>query len=1718
MAATIEGAFVLIDKATDTMKKMERQAVKTMAAIEGVGAAQDVQTKRGQTASRALGQQSAGMKTFEQDLRSSRKGMDDFGKSTEQQTKRLSTLERAIKSLRGEFEKLRGSSSGGPGLGGLKAIERDLKTAKGALSDFAGSFGVIGKALMAFKFPAIGVGIGMLVQSLTALAGAALGTLPSFAALGSGMLGIPAAAAAAAQGLSVVKLAMSGVMQAAQAGMQAQNQWGLNSREFQQQVTSAMDAVISAHQGLTEAIYNQQQAQIQLTVARRDAVRQLQDMEFAAQTSVLKEARAGLDIQQAKMELQQAMMTPGTTQLQLQSLRLGVLEATSSARQTRVDAQRSRQDYGRARRGDPTSAPVMAVAQARHAQAQSVLEVGNAVRALNRAETALNMTTMQGNAGVSAYKRQLMGLQPIQRQFVRFLVGKMGPGDKGSLMGQFQQLQQSAGEGLFPQLEKAVRTLSGGFGMLDNAARKTGGVMGGMANKVVDAFFGKKGIAQTNQILHTNVTVLGHVSGAVGYFADMLRRLMVAAGPTLIWLSKMVENWFKLHDATMATAAGQDALRTKFEHFRTVLHELGTVMHNVWTIFHNINKAAWDFNQTMWHGSESATKRWADITGSPEGQKRLHDWFEGLLPLLRALGKLVEGLGKGLVGLTSPGANQGTAGLVSGLTKLIPSLQRIILGLESAFGPPIISALQQIGKVAGDLVGNGGPFALFLKFLTQIIKAFDWLLKLPGVGRGLTVFLASLFAVNFAANYVSKITGMIAKVSLLRTRWTEVGKAQKIAAEEGMASPGTRRGGFFSRLLGLGGSGGGVSGAVQASTSWGIKSGDGPGSVLNPLMVRVEGGLGGGGAPGVKSAEKTAAGDVTAGLEGAGGAAALSRTEKLGAWLAGKGSFGAKAASGLGKLPLLGGLARGAEAAAGGTAAVDSLGILSKLGTAGKVLGKIALPIAAITTAIPAISAFISTQGNVLDKLGAAGSAAVNSLTFGLVNLTSPTRRHQVQQGHTRATATLSQFDQAGGTLTPHGLAQLRGRASQLTRQFDFAAHGTTTPGRWGQGRMVVGQDTAVRQDRFAQLTGIAAGFVHQVQALHGNLAELTPKELDALRQTGRQLAADPALAKYSRELDAVVEKLNDPDRGLQGALKKVVPTFDYMRQGAGKSLDAIKLMTNFAVQDIQSTLPAGSAAATSALAQNYQIAAEDVDTSMKKGVISTQQGLDQINKLMAKAFQALGINPQTAMKLAKQGWNVGQVQSGMRSIASSGLGATTSTGSLAVNATGGRIMGSNPRDVYQIGGNMVGGGELVMNKWQEADANARLMRHGEPTVGTMVSNRNTPHWYAGGGRLSSFTGGPANLYGHPANIHPGVRQAIAAMEHFWPGMQVTATTDGSHVPNSYHYRGEAVDMASGDYGYMNRAAEWIKTSGMYRSLVEGIHNPNLAISNGQIESPPGIFGGVWAGHANHIHMALTGALGQIAASSVNGATGGTAGGRASRSIPHIKAPNLNAPGMQGVYAQTLIDGYTRAVNRYVHEAAGGGAGGTGGFGGIRGVGGSSSANMALGRRMMLRYWGPDQWPALKALWTQESGWNANAVNPTSGAAGIPQALGHGTVFPLGQARPQIAWGLNYIKGRYGSPDAAEAHERSFNWYSGGGRMANWAGWHRDGGIFTTNGPTIFGAGEGGVPETVHIGPADSSTRPIHIEIHNIEVHRKGDVKKIVDEELALLAASLRGD
>ena len=86
------------------------------------------------------------------------------------------------------------------------------------------------------------------------------------------------------------------------------------------------------------------------------------------------------------------------------------------------------------------------------------------------------------------------------------------------------------------------------------------------------------------------------------------------------------------------------------------------------------------------------------------------------------------------------------------------------------------------------------------------------------------------------------------------------------------------------------------------------------------------------------------------------------------------------------------------------------------------------------------------------------------------------------------------------------------------------------------------------------------------------------------------------------------------------------------------------------------------------------------------------------------------------------------------------------------------------------------------------------------------------------------------------------------------------------------------------------------------------------------------------------------------------------------------------------------------------------------------------------------RGWGVEEYNCLVALWDRESGWNVYAMNSSSGAYGIPQALPGDKMASAGadwatNPATQIAWGLGYIQDRYGTPCGAWAHSETNGWY-----------------------------------------------------------------------------------
>lgn len=363
---------------------------------------------------------------------------------------------------------------------------------------------------------------------------------------------------------------------------------------------------------------------------------------------------------------------------------------------------------------------------------------------------------------------------------------------------------------------------------------------------------------------------------------------------------------------------------------------------------------------------------------------------------------------------------------------------------------------------------------------------------------------------------------------------------------------------------------------------------------------------------------------------------------------------------------------------------------------------------------------------------------------------------------------------------------------------------------------------------------------------------------------------------------------------------------------------------------------------------------------------------------------------------------------------------------SLAGMASGGMVGfgGERGRDAVPT---WLGRGEAVLN-WahQRYIAPAVEAFYGHSFGDTFKRVRN---WHAGGmdSAQGYAVGKPGNLFdGHPGNVNAGVRRIIEVMKQHFP-LVVSSTTDHSTMTTSGnisdHVSGAAVDL-SGDSGVMNRAASYVMSSGLFHRLKQGIHNPNLSVNAGSVV-PISYWGpAVWGQHANHLHLAIAGAL-----------RGGF------KSTMDIARVLLRGTGSLHTLGQRVVDLARNAAKAKIASATSD----TDTHGGTIPAFHGSWVGV-MGKIAQAKGWNLDAW---RSLVSGESGGNVGIRNKSSGAFGLGQFLGatltnyakFGATSSSGD--DQITAMAQYISDRYGNPTNAYRTwlSRNPHWYAMGGQV-----------------------------------------------------------------------------
>ncbi len=424
-----------------------------------------------------------------------------------------------------------------------------------------------------------------------------------------------------------------------------------------------------------------------------------------------------------------------------------------------------------------------------------------------------------------------------------------------------------------------------------------------------------------------------------------------------------------------------------------------------------------------------------------------------------------------------------------------------------------------------------------------------------------------------------------------------------------------------------------------------------------------------------------------------------------------------------------------------------------------------------------------------------------------------------------------------------------------------------------------------------------------------------------------------------------------------------------------------------------------------------------------------------------------------------------------------------------------------------------------------------------------------------GGGKgAQKNQGGALGLMGADPGLAPYAQDAAGYGLTVTSGLRPGAITSSGNP--SWHGRGRALDLAGSPDAMM---AFFKHAKSAYGSqLEELIYTPGGAgIKNGKSMT---YTGQVAADHYDHVHMADAQAAGDITTGSGGAAAGGLAGAAGAPGAIRLPRGRSKAGGVLGEASRRAQDIIAAAMGDRINTAIGA-------------KGGAAAASTGGGGnfdRVFPRHIGP------KKGATQMSPEEVMAV---AQAAGLPgramEQIAHGesNYFPgIQQPDPgdgMVGYGLwQMTPNAWGKDSAAVKHMNSlggipamFNptknaqmakflydaagksfspWYgtryltdaarkqgdgtgmtadSYGGGKVDFGGWYGNGGAFTVHKPTLIGVGDGG-SERVIVKPqakggSGGKKSGIVVHIEKIVNYEEGDIQKIVERELAAVAANL---
>lgn len=303
----------------------------------------------------------------------------------------------------------------------------------------------------------------------------------------------------------------------------------------------------------------------------------------------------------------------------------------------------------------------------------------------------------------------------------------------GAIGKEFQTVGLAVQRALLPNLGFALANLTKTIPTLKTGLSGLGGVVGQVAINLSKVVTGTVFLQNLATVFREGGPQVSNYGSALGSVLQIVLALAAAAAPIATRFSAFIATFAA--GAAKATLAGQASGRlTAFmERGAAVAAQLGGIIADLGRGLFNTFSAGSSSGQTLLDGISRIAAKFAEWTGSLEGQTALRTFFSNALPVIREVNGLIGDVLKAVVTPIATGDNAGIIGFVRALrTDVLPALSQIA-DAASGLGPSLVTLTTAVAGLITSM-SNSGALGAFVSTLTALINAVSAFLSLPVVG------------------------------------------------------------------------------------------------------------------------------------------------------------------------------------------------------------------------------------------------------------------------------------------------------------------------------------------------------------------------------------------------------------------------------------------------------------------------------------------------------------------------------------------------------------------------------------------------------------------------------------------------------------------------------------------------------------------------------------------------------------------------------------------------------------------------------------------------------------------------------------------------------------------------------------------------------------------------------------------------------------------------